>query len=225
MPAIVAGLVVSFSNPLLHADIIANGSFEAPVVTPGGFQDFSSGSSGITGWTVVGVGVSIVSGTFSQGCCTFPAQDGVQWLDLTGDGANSAEGVEQTVATSIGTEYTLTFWVGNIYDPSGIFGTTSSVKVFLGGISGTLLDTVTNSSTTSGTQIWQQFTEHFTATGSSTTIDFINNDPSGDNSNGLDNVALVANVPAGPSVPEPVMLPLIGAGLAGLIFLRRRVPG
>jgi hypothetical protein len=34
--------------------LITNGSFESPVVPVGSFTNFASGSTGITGWTVVG---------------------------------------------------------------------------------------------------------------------------------------------------------------------------
>ena len=186
------------------ANLITNGSFEAPLVPSGGYLNYPSGSTSITGWTVVGAagGVSIISGTFAWECCTFPAEDGSQWLDLTGDNINSVEGVEQTVATTAGTQYVLSFWVGNAYDPGGGFGTTSTVDVRLGGLSGTLLGAFTNSSTTMGTQVWQKFTTMFTATGSSTTLDFLNADPSNDNNNGLDNVVLVATGPPTPA-PQP----------------------
>jgi Protein of unknown function (DUF642)/PEP-CTERM motif len=202
------------------ANLITNGSFETPVVPVGGFTNFPSGSTLITGWTVVGAagGVSVVSGAFSQECCTFPAENGSQWLDLTGDGTNSIEGVEQTVATTVGTRYTLTFWVGNVFDPTGIFGTTSTVDVRLGGLSGTLLGAFTNSSTTMGTQVWEQFTTSFVAVGSSTTLDFLNADPPTDNSNGLDNIVLTASS----AVPEPGTLLLFGSGTLGLAGVLRR---
>jgi hypothetical protein len=200
----------------LRAGLITNGSFEVstPGVTPGTFTDFLAGSTGITGWTVVGTNdVNLISGTFAQECCTFPAEDGNLWVDLTGTNANVVDGVEQTVATTAGTNYTLTFWVGNIFDPGGIFGTTSSVQVRLGGISGTSLGTFTNSSTTPGIQVWQQFSTSFTAAGPSTTIDFLNADPIFDNTNGLDNVSLIANAS---SVPEPGTLGLLSAALVGI---------
>jgi hypothetical protein len=222
----VAGFLMGVGSLSLQANLLTNGSFESPVVPTGSFTDFASGSTGITGWTVVGAagGVAVINGTFAQECCTFPAADGTQWVDVTGLNTNSAEGVQQTVATTLGTQYTLSFEIGNIFDPSGIFGTTSTVKVFLGGIGGSLIDTATNSSTTTGTQTWQQFTTSFTASGASTTLAFINSDPGNDNSNGLDNVILTANAVTS-GVPEPVTLVLIGAGILGLGLLGRRKIG
>ena len=61
-----------------QSNLITNESFETPVVTPGTFTDFPTGSALISGWTVVGptsTAVAIVSGTFSQLGVSFPAQD------------------------------------------------------------------------------------------------------------------------------------------------------
>jgi hypothetical protein len=217
----VASLFFALGGSLpLHASI-TNGSFETPTVPAGSYTDYLSGSTGITGWTVVGSGgdVAVVSGSFAEGGVAFPAEDGSQWLDLTGVTANSTEGVEQTVATTAGTSYTLSFWVGNVDNPGASFGTTSAVNVYLSGVGGTLLGTFTNSSTTSNTLVWQQFTPTFTATGSSTTIDFINEDPSTDNSNGLDNVVLTANASV---TPEPTTVILYGTGLLSIMGLALR---
>jgi Protein of unknown function (DUF642)/PEP-CTERM motif len=213
-----AGLLAIFPSLPLRADSITNGSFESPVVPVGGFTNFASGSTLIPGWTVVGAagGVSIVSGTFTQNGILFPAEDGAQWLDLTGDGTNSNEGVEQTFATTSGTQYTVSFWVGNVYDPGGIFGTTSTTDVLLGGPKGTLLTAATNSNTTTGIQTWEEFTTTFTATGSTSTLDFINGDPPSDNTNGLDNVSVNPSGPP-PAVPEPSTFLLLGSGSLGLL--------
>ncbi len=201
-----------------RANLISNGSFETPVVPTANFSNFNIGSTAITGWTVVGPQVSIVSGSFSQGGLSFPAENGNQWLDLTGDGANAVEGVEQVLATTIGQTYTVSFWVGNVVNVGGIFGTTSTVAVQ---INGTTIDTATNSMGTGlSTQVWEQFTTSFVASSSSTILGFLNEDPSSDNSNGLDNIVVTAG--ASSATPEPSSLLLLGTGLLGLAALRKQ---
>jgi hypothetical protein len=217
---VLTALLAACGSASVQAGAITNGSFESPVVPVGSFLDYASGSTAIPGWTVVGAagGVSIVNSTTIQLGVSFLAEDGAQYLDLTGDGTNAVEGVEQTFSTTTGTNYTLTFWVGNVDNPANGWGTTSTVNVNLGGLNGTLLDSVTNSMTNSTTQTWQMFTTSFTASGSTTTIDFLNGDPSGDNTNGLDNVSINATS----SVPEPSSVALLGSALGVLAFWSRK---
>jgi hypothetical protein len=207
--------------PLASANLLANGSFEIPGLAAGaGFANFPVGTAGLTGWTIIGpagTAVSIVSGSFTQNGVSFPAEDGVQWLDLTGDNSNSTEGVSQLVATTIGDEYQLSFYIGNTTGGQ-IFGTTSTVDVLL---DGSLAFANTNAMASPTTLIWLQYTHTFIASGATTTIGFQNADPSTDNSNGLDNVVLTDLGPAGPA-PEPATLALLGLGLAGLGFSRRK---
>jgi hypothetical protein len=94
-----------------------NGSFETSTVPTGSFTNFITDSTGITGWTVVGPEASIVSGRSASFGFTFPAENGIQWLDLTGDGTNSVEGVKQTFASTPGTMYGLSYFVGNQVSP------------------------------------------------------------------------------------------------------------
>jgi hypothetical protein len=171
------------------AGLTKNGSFEVPVVPVGGFQSFSNGQ-GFSGWKVVGApgNVAIVSGQFKQNGFSFPAKAGKQWLDLTGV-SQTATGVAQNFATTPGTAYTLTFWVGNVYDPQGIFGISSTVIVK---VNGQRMYRATNSrGKGKTTQVWEKFVTTITATSSKTTIAFINGDPSSDTNNGLDAITLV----------------------------------
>jgi len=220
---LVAACAALIFSSTAQGNSITNGSFETPVVPPGSFTNFAIGSSGITGWTVIGAGsdVSIVSTTFAQNGVAFEAEDGNQWLDLTGDGSNSAEGIQQTVATSSCTNYDLTFFVGNT-SGGGIFGTTSTVGL---DINGSQVSTFTNSNPDLTGLNWEQFTYGFTATGASTTIGFINLDPPSDNSNGLDNVDLEVGTTTSP-IPEPSTFGLLGFGLAlaAIASIKYRTP-
>jgi len=177
--------------PHVHAaNLIKNGSFEKPVAPSGSYELFAE-SQKFGGWTVVGASgnVTLVSGTFTQNGFTFPAAGGIQWLDLTGN-SNTATGVQQVVATTPGTAYTLTFYVGNVYDPGGIFGVTSTVNVY---VNNALVFTATNSRGAGQTkEVWQKFTTTITASSAQTTIGFLNGDPGSDTCNGLDLVSLVA---------------------------------
>ncbi len=159
-------------------NLIKNGNFETPVVPPGSFEVFDTGQQ-FGHWTVVGAkgDVAVVSGKYTGSGISFPAHSGSQWLDMTGDSSNKSTGVSQSVATTPHTEYTVTLWVGNVYDPGGPFGTTSTVDVSIDGAQ----VRVAENSHRSSTQEWQKFTIHFTAKSASTTITFVNGDPSTDN--------------------------------------------
>jgi len=217
-----AVVLVTGASLSLQASALLNGSFESQTVPASpGYTVLAVGALvGLDNWSIVGPGsgnVAVISGTFAPAGYALAAEDANQWVDLTGSTSFVAQGVEQTVATTIGTQYTLSFWVGNVSDAAHGLGTTSTVDVLLGGIGGSSLGAFTNSNATPSAMNWQQFTTTFTATGSSTTLDFLNGDGIGDDLNGLDNVVLTAT-----GTPEPATLWLLGGGMIGLGFLRRR---
>ena len=188
--AVAVGTVIaSGGTASAAANLVKNGSFEKPIVPAGSFQNFAMGQS-FTGWKVVGAPgvISVVSGTFQSQGFTFNAKAGAQWIDLTGPGSKTATGVAQSVATTPGTTYQLTFWVGNINDPGGIFGVSSTIKVLVNGVK--KLTAVNSLHPTNHKQAWKEFSLAITATSSHTRISFINGDPSTDDSNGLDAVHL-----------------------------------
>jgi len=166
-----------------------NGGFECPTVPPGGLITRAAGSALLPGWLVTGAGLgrlSVLSGTYVNDGFSWPAHGGAQTLNLIGEGTQGAS-VWQEVATTPGTTYHLSFWVGNLVAPS-TWGTTSTVLVF---IDNTLVLTAVNGDGAGTTALaWKQFMLDFTAAKSATTIEFWSGDPSGDSSNILDDVVL-----------------------------------
>lgn len=188
---------------------VTNGSFEVPPVTPGTFATHGVGSTSITGWTVVGSNVAVVSGTYADSGVTFNAQNGAQWLDLTGPGSNSSSnGVSQDVATTIGQLYRLSFYVGSATDNTSFFASTVDLSIAGGARVG-----FTNPIAPLDSMDWQLFTADFVATGALTNITFFNGSTPNNNLSGLDNVTLEV-------IPAPGAAALLG--LCGLMAARRR---
>ena len=199
------------------ANLLVNGSFEAPVVTTGFYQNYGAGSPLITGWTVVGVDSAVVSGTFVQNGITFNAADGSQWLDLAGVTSNSMlSGVTQTVATVAGASYALSFYVGGTSDGSIFFPATIDLS-----IDGSPRTSFANAAAPRNSVDWQLFTVGFVAAAPTTALAFYNGSGPGNFFNGLDNVSLTPVAVTTP-VPEPAEWALITLGLAFVAARRRR---
>jgi len=180
-------LATALAAPGARGSLIQNGGFEAPVVPSGRYQLFASGQS-FAGWQVIGAprgNVAPISGAYRNAGIVFNAHSSLQWLDLTGL-SNSATGVQQTVRTRAGARYELSFFVGNV--SGGGFGTTSTVEVLIDQRSA---GAFRNDEVQRGAQHWRRIAVPFTASSTATTIAFLNRDAASDNSNGLDDVALV----------------------------------
>jgi len=194
---------------------IVNGSFETPTVPNGGFTGFLNGSTAITGWTVVGADVAIISGTFMQSGITFQAQSGAQWLDLSGTQSNTpSTGVRQLVSTVTNQVYALNFYVGSTTGGGSFFPATVDLS-----INGGARTSYFNPTGPSNMLDWKLFTVEFTATSPTTDITFFNGSASNNFSTGLDNVSLTAV-----AVPEPssIFLGLLGLGTVGVVIRTHR---
>ncbi len=189
--------------------IVANGSFEQPTVPVSLFATFSGGSTAITGWTVVGDRVSVISTSYVESGIAFNSQSGAQWLDLTGPSSNQASnGVSQDVATTLGQLYRVSFYVGSATNNAGIFASTVDLS-----IDGGARLSFTNPTAPRTFMDWQLFSVDFTATSASTNLTFFNGSASNNGLSGLDNVTLEV-------IPAPGAAALLGLG--GLVLTRRR---
>jgi hypothetical protein len=169
------------------------GIFEHPLPPPGSFVVIDSGER-YGAWRVVGAAgnVTFVSGAYQHRGFNFLAQGTGDkqtknaWANLAGL-SQSATGLSHfPLPTQVGKSYTVTFYIGNIYAPGDIYGTTSSVAVYE---NSKYLGTFTNS-LGQGTQneTWQKFSLKFNADAPYTTMAFINADPPGDLNCGIDNI-------------------------------------
>ncbi len=200
------------------ANLLTNGSFEDTTnfVDQGNdTMDLNVGSTSMPGWTVSGSHYVSWIGPTNPFNLTASPSGGSYFLDLTGyiNGAPFS-GVTQTIATTPGASYLLTFDLGS----SPQWGLQDGLTATAGSASAVF--TSTNSG--SQTNLWQPESLAFTASGAATTISLVGN--SGGNYIGLDNVSVVQTV-AG--VPEPAMwaMMLIGFGSVGAAMRTHRRQG
>jgi hypothetical protein len=215
-------LGLALSGSLANAaELITDGGFESPVVGPGGlnsgYQSFVAGQTFGGAWTVIGSAfgnVAIVphDETGPNGVM-YTSALGNQSLDLTGSTDNGAQvGVEQSITTTPGQQYSLSFYLGNLNNAGFSYNGAASVIIKL---NGSLFQTVNNNGPSTLSMNWVQESFTFTATSATTVLDFINNTAAGVAVNGLDQVSVTP-------VPEPAVASLLLLGLLARALHNRR---
>jgi hypothetical protein len=225
---------------LAEAALIQNGGFEDVVpFNPANQAFFTPGQAigNAGGWVAVGnsgTDVVILTTSYSEpqfSVTQFNAHSGNQAIDLTGSyNQGPSAGIQQTVVTTAGLSYHLSFWLGTATptfgtgQPSGyVDPATVNLKIDNGAAV-----SFTNTNRTDGFVNWSQFSYDFVAAGSSTLITFLNGtagnstgqvSTSGSWYTGLDDVDLTLNAA---TVPAPASLALILSALPGLAMVRVR---
>lgn len=195
-----------------QANLLANGSFESPVLAPASYLNITVGSEPAGfGWTVFDTGVDVFSnGVLGSGIV---ASAGTQALDLVGFG--STGGLRQSFATTAGTVYRLSFDYAN----NAISIGNASASVIVNDGAATLLSTsVSHNTSNTGNANWTAFSANFTGTGHVVTLSFDTTLGGGNGGILLDQVS----VAVAPAVPEPGSYALMLAGLAVIVFVARR---
>jgi hypothetical protein len=214
-----AVVALSATSPS-RGNLLVNGGFESPALTPGAFLTIAPGGE------PAGFSWMVTSGTVDLGhlpvspFIQYPAFEGNQALDLNGINRGA---LFQDFATTPGQAYLLSFAYTDNSDEGGV--STASIAVTDVGTSTSLLSSsVAHSTSTNGPPPdadWQQLLGSFTAIGTTTRLAFASTSPSNSAGGGIILDAVSVDVSA---VPEPSSLVMLGGGALSLLgySLRRR---
>jgi choice-of-anchor C domain-containing protein len=199
-----------------------NGSFESGPPNPCNTFNVPAGSTIITGWTVSVGNIDWESAP----ACGWQPSDGSNSLDLVGANAGGIGGIQQTFDTVPGVTYQA------LFDLAGNYGAAPAIKPLAVTINGVTTNFTFDTTGRSGLNMgWTQKVITFTATGPSSTINFVS-DVSGAGGTlnagaALDNVRIAPLGVAGGAVAVPIDWAHLAAALlltfaGAVVFARRR---
>jgi len=181
----------------VHAGLLVNGSFEA--ATNAATLDFislSPGSTNIPGWTTANAELTwdgpLLGTSISP---TLTAAQGSDFLDLTGVHDAAPYGaVFQTITTTIGQQYQVSFELGSDTYWDSFYSGTFTAPVVAVSLNGVVAFSATNDFPTLS-NYWQTWSFYFTASATNTTLLFTGANSSRVAYIGLDNVMVTGSGP------------------------------
>jgi Protein of unknown function (DUF642)/PEP-CTERM motif len=227
---IAAGVLAATSAYAGGPNLVTNGDFanigNVWVNNTGlGSDDWrTSGATAIPDWSNVAAAANEfwVTSPNGYGLEAAPGNASSFFVDLTGQANDKPYGgLEQTITTTPGTAYTLTFALGSSadYNNSGA----GAAALYASATGTVLLASSLFTLAPTSTNTWATETLSFTANSASTTIEFLGDSGYTSEYTGLDNVSVTAQSSTPPpSVPEPASLTLLMLGLGGLGAARWR---
>ena len=215
-----AAIVIATGTSAAQADLLTNGAFDNSTgfVVGGcgsgpdpGCMLLAPGSTTMTGWMVNGLSSGDGVAWIGPGNpYSIAAQSGSYSLDLTGyNNGAPFNGVQQSVATTAGTEYQLQFYLGTDISQIGTY----SIEACGGSTCQTFSVSVATVTGGAPVNAWTLETLDFIATGASSVISLVGSGSGGNQDYiGLDTVSLNSIA----TTPLPAALPLFATGLVGM---------